>query len=548
MKPDDNLTVMILDDDILVRTALADMLSARYHVVQARNYSEFKSLMADDQPHILFLDLNLPDAYGVDICRSLRRSTRYDDMVIIILTGSNSQDVIEDGYSAGADEFIRKPFVAAEITAKMSIFERIIRGKMNLESAFRDQLTYNRKLYKLEEIIKKSLSAKGFDYDHQAIEMLHEIIPFAFYEVVMIGDDGIEVVATRQFEPGRFLDMSSLGARGLLDREVDIKGKSFRVKKGGVDIHALLFPLMQAGRAAGYALLESHIPFKADDVRITGLYLDYVGIMIERAATNAMLNMKNREYKTELSMIRKIQVSLLPGFANITGYDIAASYLPAKEISGDFFDGFFIDEKVYQLILCDISGHGMASAYVGAQIRALFRSVSEGGHDPAWIAAKVSEAMLGDLRDMAYFGTVFICRIYLEEGRIVYLNGGHPAALYFTPDGRLVKLEQTGPLLGLFPGNEYQCREFFIEEGGSLLLYTDGIIEASAASKDGPFEMYGEERLVAAFELAQGMSARDIIHSIVGTVYEFTDYNEQEDDITAICIRKDSSVGGIIMF
>ena len=97
-------------------------------------------------------------------------------------------------------------------------------------------------------------------------------------------------------------------------------------------------------------------------------------------------------------------------------------------------------------------------------------------------------------------------------------------------------------MVGLFDDNEYETRELTLEEGDTLLLYTDGVTEASR-SIEGNSEMYGEERLLDNFTSLRGANSRDIIHTIIGTVYEYTEYGDQEDDITLICIRRGNPHG-----
>ena len=542
------LKILVLDDDSFVRSSLTELLSERYRLLLLGSYLEFKSRVNEYNPHILFLSLKLADSSGIEICRSLRRAGKYDNMMIIIITDSYDSGIIEEGYAAGADDFIRKPFIPFEVTAKTSIFERIIRGRMNLESAFKDQLGYNRKLYKLEEIIKRGLSARSASFDYNAVETLHDIIPFGYFEIVRHDDGGFSPVAQKCFDDNGYLPLAVLQEGGLLKSKIDPKGRSFRIQKKSEMIYLYILPLVQAGRAFGYALFESAAEFKEDDRKIMGLFMDYIGVMNERFSIERMLKNKNSEYKAEISKIRKLQVSLLPDFKNIIGYDIASSYLPAADLSGDFFDGFFMSDDVYQLIICDISGHGMASAYVGNQIRTIFRNASAADRSPSDVVKAISDSMLGDLKDMAYYGTVILCQIHLKEGKIKYLNAGHPPALYFSRNSGVRKLPQTGPLVGLFDDNEYAYTEMVMEEGDCLFMYTDGITEASPMHDRNKYEMYGEERLVSNFKKAQDLSSRNIIHSILGSVYEFIDYRDQEDDMTAICIRKDSSVGGIVMF
>ena len=193
------LKILILDDDPFVRSSLSELLSERYRLLVVGSYLEFKSRLNEFNPHVLFLSLSLPGSSGTEICRSLRRAGKYDSMVIIIITESNDPQVIEEGYAAGADDFIRKPFIPFEITSKMSIFERIIRGRINLESAFKDQLGYNKKLYKLEEIIRRGLASKGDSFDYTAVEMLHDIIDFGYFEIVKEDESGFSIRCAELF-------------------------------------------------------------------------------------------------------------------------------------------------------------------------------------------------------------------------------------------------------------------------------------------------------------------------------------------------------------
>ena len=545
----EKLSILVLDDDALIRKTLSDILSWRYDLILTRDYSEFTSALARHEPDIIFLDLNLPDAYGIDICRDIRADRRHDYLFVIIITGSHESTIIENGYAAGADDFIRKPFIAYEIQSKVSIFERVIQSRQMLEAAFSDQLLYNKKLYKLQEGIRTSLKKSSQDSGFNSAELLRDIVDCSYIEMIAVeGFRYKSLFHVRYGDEKNVVPFSKLSRGKSLQDFFVPGGRSLTIKKDDTVLYSIVCPMEQNNRISSLILLESETRFSQDDRKIMRLYIDYMSLINERFNIENILKVKNREYKSEISKIRKIQVSHLPDMSSITGYDIAASYLPAQELSGDFFDGFYIDDNIYQLILCDISGHGMASAYVGTQIRELFRRASEQQRSPAAVARFVSDAMLGDLSDMAYFGTVIICQIHLNEGKIVYLNAGHPSPLFFTRTGEVIKLQQTGPLLGLFEDNEYHEEELYIYERECLFLYTDGIIEASAQTWGDSAAMYGEERLMDNFIKAQKLSSRNLIHSILGTVYEFIDYSDQDDDITVICIRKDSNVGNIIIF
>ena len=545
LKINSKLKILALDDDPFILKVLRQILPEDIDLLTTDSCKDFHSVLKEWEPNIVLVDLILPDGDGIDLCREIRTNPEQRDIFIVIITGSTDQDTIENGYSAGADDFIRKPFIASELRAKMRMFERIIRARSGLHYAYRTQVDYNRKLYSLSTLVEKNLKNRDILTAFRTAEFLYEIIEGTYIELVhkkegqhksltrksILSDDTPSRPSFRTFEQlNNALDLLSNTKEGT---------RIFRVQVNDRVIHCCLCTLHLSGSEYGYILLENDHSMSAEDKEILTLFTGFFTLLTNRFRIEKVIEDMNREFKAEISKIRRIQVSMMPNFKKIPGYDISATYLPAQDLSGDFFDGFYLDDETYQIILCDVAGHGVAASYVGNEIRTLFRIASSQTRDLARIAGAVNTSLCRDMEGLAYYCTAIILQVNFREGTIRYLNAGHPSALYYSSEnGTCETLEQTGPIIGLFDDNVYNSQEFRMRENDSLLVYTDGITEAF---NDNGSEMYGEGRLIECFSEAMGKASRDINHYLVGSLYEFVDYSEQVDDITIVCIRRGDS-------
>ncbi len=535
LKTGNKLRILVLDDDSFIQAILSDLLSSSYDISFASDYREFQARLPESKPHILFLDLILPDADGLDICRDLKSDSDYSDMVIFLLTSSTSNETIEAGYLSGADDFIRKPFIPYEIQSKISIFERIIRSRNTLQDANKILKEQNTKLFQLSQLIQKNLAVDDIETCFSKSAIISEILPSGYFELVrsmkerfhtestVIGDDQFPCTDFNRLI--RHVDMD----------DISEKTKQVRIKTDKGEIHALIAPLYNSTSIFGYILMERRAPFQPEDIKLVSLYSDFFSLIADRNHVESVLKEKNREYEGEISKIRKVQSMTHPDFLDIWDYDISASYLPAHELSGDFFDAYFISGSVFQIILCDVSGHGIASSYIGNEIRTLFRIYSTPERSASELLDMVNRAMIRETSVFYFFCTVIICRFETNTRNLTYANAGHPPALIFKGGVPACEiLDKTGPLVGIMEDAEYDEATIEMDKDDCVLLYTDGIIEASDSKK----KMYGIERLKEVFSSSQDHSAENIINLIVGSMYEFTRYRDQEDDITAICMKK----------
>ncbi len=243
-----------------------------------------------------------------------------------------------------------------------------------------------------------------------------------------------------------------------------------------------------------------------------------------------------KKLREEIAKVRNIQAAMMPNFSRVKGYDIAGTYLPVDDLSGDFFDGFFIDNRVYQVIICDVMNHGMAPAYVGMEIRSLFRAFSGPGVSPSRVIEAVNRKLTEDFSEIIYFATVAVCQIDSEGGTITYSSGGHPPSLYFSADEKKARdTGFTGALIGLRAANEYHDIRINMMPGDLLVMYTDGVTESRRC---GSGEMLGSGGLEEIIIGAGESTALELIHSILDRIFIFTDYAPLGDDITMICLRK----------
>jgi len=240
------------------------------------------------------------------------------------------------------------------------------------------------------------------------------------------------------------------------------------------------------------------------------------------------------QIRSEISKVRGLEALMRPEF-KIKGFDSAFSILPAEDLSGDFLDGFYLNEHLYQVILADVSGHGIASSYIGTNIKSMFRAFTSENISPSELISKVNKLLSIEMKKISYFATVVVLNINTKNGEVQYASGGHhPALLCNSGSGKCVEIKGSGPLIGLFENPEYKTVSFTINKGETLLLYTDGVTEPY--SSDGSIQ-YGEERLQDVFIDSIENPSIDIIHSILDSLYTFTDYALQDDDITIVCIK-----------
>lgn len=241
--------------------------------------------------------------------------------------------------------------------------------------------------------------------------------------------------------------------------------------------------------------------------------------------------------ESELNIARDIQMSMVPKtfppFPNRREFDLYATLIPAKEVGGDFYDFFFVDDDHLCMAIGDVSDKGVPASLLMAVTRTLFRAAGGRLRSPDGILSRLNSEICRD-NDARMFVTFFCAILNVETGRIVYSNGGHNPPYVFSREGHIRPLEKTrGRVLGINPDAEFGQATVILPPGDGILLYTDGVTEAT----DGGENLFSETRLEQYLGTVNSTSAKELIQGLVDEIRKFSVGVPQSDDITILALR-----------
>jgi phosphoserine phosphatase RsbU/P len=240
--------------------------------------------------------------------------------------------------------------------------------------------------------------------------------------------------------------------------------------------------------------------------------------------------------ESELSIAHEIQMSLLPklfpAFPDRAEFDIYACIEPAKEVGGDFYDFFFVDDRHICLVMADVSGKGVPASLFMAVTKTLIKAKTDAGSTPGEVLTMVNRD-LSEGGDTDMFVTVFFAVLDVLTGKVQYANGGHNPPLIIGPGNNIRLVEKTGNLVvGMMDGMEYVTKEFDLLPGDMLLMFTDGVTEA--VNRKGEF--FGDERLLEEAGLFRGPSPEPGVKALREALERFSEGAPQADDITIMAL------------
>ena len=239
----------------------------------------------------------------------------------------------------------------------------------------------------------------------------------------------------------------------------------------------------------------------------------------------------------ELDVARHIQASMLPSifppFPNRDEFDIYASMTPAKEVGGDFYDFFLVDEDHLAMVIADVSGKGVPAAMFMMISKTLLKSAAQSGLSPKAILEKVNN-QLCENNDAEMFVTVWIGILEISTGKLVCANAGHeyPAIMRRGGSFELYK-DKHGFVLAGMEGSKYREYELVLSAGDRLFVYTDGVAEATDSNNN----LYGTDRMIDALNKAKDLSSRELLESLHKDIDSFVGLADQFDDITMLSIQ-----------
>jgi len=240
---------------------------------------------------------------------------------------------------------------------------------------------------------------------------------------------------------------------------------------------------------------------------------------------------------TELDMAMEIQTATLPStfpaFPDRTDFDIYATMHAAREVGGDFYDFFLIDDDHLGLVIADVSGKGIPAALFMMISKVIVQSCAMLGKTPADILSKTNEAICSNNKT-EFFVTMWVGIVELSTGTVTASNAGHefPVICRQGKNFELIK-DKHSLFVGGMEDVKYEEYTFRMNKGDKLFLYTDGIPEAT--NKNGNF--YGMDRLVDALNSNPAAGPKETIENLKKHVDRFVGSAEQFDDITMMCFE-----------
>jgi sigma-B regulation protein RsbU (phosphoserine phosphatase) len=239
-------------------------------------------------------------------------------------------------------------------------------------------------------------------------------------------------------------------------------------------------------------------------------------------------------YEEELNLARQIQrASLLSEFPSLPRCEIHALTIPSKHVGGDLYDVVQAGDGSWFVAIADVSGKGVPAALLSAMLQASLRTQAASVSSPAEILRNINHLMFRSTA-IQQFATFFLARVDGERLELAFSNAGHNWPVLQRPGGERRLLERGGLLLGIQDGVEFDEEQIGLVPGDLIVFYTDGITEAADATG----LQFGEERLYEAVSaLPRVLSAREAAERLLGTLHDFLDGTEPQDDLTLVVLK-----------
>ena len=275
-----------------------------------------------------------------------------------------------------------------------------------------------------------------------------------------------------------------------------------------------------------------------DEIGELAIAIDNMEEQIQEYVKNITTITKERQrIATELSLATKIQVdsipNVFPAFPDRKEFDIYASMKPAKEVGGDFYDFFLIDDNHLCLLIADVSGKGVPAALFMMATKNIFGGTALQCSSPADILEFTNNLICAKNKE-SMFLTAWLGILEISTGKLVAANAGHEYPIIRNEDGYFDRLnDKHGMLLGEFPDMKYENYEIQLKRGSKIFLYTDGLAEATDENN----AMFGIDRAIRALNKNPEASPQQLLWNVQKDVEEFVKKAEQFDDLTMLCLE-----------
>lgn len=306
--------------------------------------------------------------------------------------------------------------------------------------------------------------------------------------------------------------------------------------------HSLLAaPLIYRRKVLGIIALANgamSTPFTSEDLKVFQAIIEQSAFALFTEAIYLEASEKKR-LDHDLEIAREIQSILLPAMPpKFAGYELSGINIPARQVSGDYFDYVHVDDNHLGIAIADVSGKGVPASLIMAMARSVIRSEASGNFSAAEVLRRVNHQLYPDIKEDMFISMAYLV-INTSDGRVTMARAGHDAPLLCRASDRLIeKLSPKGMALGIDSGEVFNRVitdfQFEMQTGDCLLLYTDGTTEAM---DDAGLE-FGMDRVVTALQSEAPRGARQVVSRLTEDIRAFVGNHPKYDDITMIAVRK----------
>ncbi len=299
----------------------------------------------------------------------------------------------------------------------------------------------------------------------------------------------------------------------------------------------LCVPLMVKEKITGVIYTDNRIQagiFRDDDLELLNSIASNAAIAIENARLYQVAIEQGR-MEREMQMARKVQSGLLPhSIPKHPGWEFSATWIPAREVGGDYYDFISIQDDRLGVLIADVTDKGMPAALFMASARNIVRSCVDGKKSPNECLTKANQLIASESDDNMYVSMFYFC-LDLPRYEATYVNAGHnPALFYKKQDKSLTTLDRTGMWLGVDSTSAYSQSVITMEKGDLILLYTDGVTDAIDQSE----QDFGMDRLKDVLLKHADAGTDEILQSIMDAIHSFCGDIVPFDDITLVLIKR----------
>jgi sigma-B regulation protein RsbU (phosphoserine phosphatase) len=307
------------------------------------------------------------------------------------------------------------------------------------------------------------------------------------------------------------------------------------------DVSALLAPLRHANRDLGVLVVARRHEdgsFTANDFAVFRSAAEQSSFAIGNARIHREANEK-RVIEEELKNAREVQRILLPQQDPVlTGFRISGTNLPARIISGDYYDYIDLGGQKLGIAIADVSGKGVPAGLLMAMCRSVLRSFASAAVSPSTVMAAVNRQLFPDIREDMFISMTYSV-LDATTGKLTLSRAGHEPALFFRREtGKVERLRSPGLALGIDSGAVFERvtrdQEVELKSGDCVLFYTDGVKEAVDTQE----EEFGMERMCEAFRMAAPLGAEAVLTHMQEELKHYSREGPQMDDITLVAIEK----------